>query len=94
MLIIDDVISAGTSIRESVAIIRAQGAKPAGVVIALDRQERGLNNISAIQEVENNFGIRVASIVNLDNLVAYLTEQATMQKSLKSVSAYREKYGA
>ncbi len=94
VLIIDDVISAGTSVRESVAIIDAQGATPAGVVIALDRQERGQQETSAIQEVEKIFGLMVASIVNLDNLVAYLKEQANMQSSLHSVRAYRETYGA
>ncbi|KAF0190907.1 MAG: orotate phosphoribosyltransferase [Gammaproteobacteria bacterium] len=94
VLIIDDVISAGTSVRESVAIINAQGATPAGVVIALDRQERGQQETSAIQEVEKNFGLKVASIVNLDNLVTYLKEQADMRTSLNGVRAYQEKYGA
>lgn len=94
VLIIDDVISAGTSVRESVAIIKAAGATPAGVVIALDRQERGQGPTSAIQEVEKTFGLKVASIVNLDNLVAYLKEQADMQRSLDGVRAYREQYGA
>ena len=69
VLIIDDVISAGTSVRESVDIINAQGATPAGVVIALDRQEKGQGDRSAIQEVENDFGLSVASIIQLKLLI-------------------------
>uniref|UniRef100_UPI003D2D6D37 orotate phosphoribosyltransferase n=1 Tax=Methylophaga lonarensis TaxID=999151 RepID=UPI003D2D6D37 len=72
VLIIDDVISAGTSVRESVEIIRAAGAEPAGVVIALDRQERGKGQMSAIQEVEQQHGIPVISIISLNDLLSYL----------------------
>ena len=93
VLIIDDVISAGTSVRESVDIIQSAGATPAGVVIALDRQERGQGETSAIQEVERDFGLSVASIVCLDNLQTYLGEQANQAEALAAIRSYREQYG-
>jgi len=93
VLIIDDVISAGTSVRESVAIIEAAGAQPAGVAISLDRQERGQGETSAIQEVESQYGLRVASIVTLSDLVDYLTQKPAMAASLDAIQAYRERYG-
>ncbi|EMR13144.1 orotate phosphoribosyltransferase [Methylophaga lonarensis MPL] len=94
VLIIDDVISAGTSVRESVEIIRAAGAEPAGVVIALDRQERGKGQMSAIQEVEQQHGIPVISIINLDDLLRYLAEDSSLPvETLPAVKAYRAEYG-
>ena len=94
VLIIDDVISAGTSVRESVEIIRAAGAEPAGVVIALDRQERGKGQISAIQEVEQQHGIPVISIISLNDLLSYLAEDSSLPlETLPAVKAYRAKYG-
>ncbi|HEC18233.1 MAG TPA: orotate phosphoribosyltransferase [Gammaproteobacteria bacterium] len=93
VLIIDDVISAGTSVRESVDIIRNAGATPAGVVIALDRQERGQGEISAIQEVEKDYGLRVASIVRLQELAEYLSEKSDQADALQAIEAYRSKYG-
>lgn len=93
VLIIDDVISAGTSVRESVEIIQASGATPAGVVIALDRQERGQSDISAIQEVERDYGLSVASIVGLDELIAYLGEQPDQEQALEAIRSYRVEYG-
>lgn len=93
VLIIDDVISAGTSVRESVEIIQAAGATPAGVVIALDRQERGKGETSAIQEVERDYGLTVASIVGLSELVDYLGEQPGQDEALAAIRAYRQKYG-
>lgn len=93
VLIIDDVISAGTSVRESVDIIQASGAAPAGVVIALDRQERGKGETSAIQEVERDYGLTVASIVQLSNLVEYLGKSTDMAGHLAAIRAYRERYG-
>ena len=93
VLIIDDVISAGTSVRESMEIIRAQGAQPAGVVIALDRQEKGQGELSAIQEVERDYGVPVVSIVRLDHLVAYLEEREDSPEQLASIRSYRERYG-
>ncbi len=93
ILIIDDVISAGTSVRESMDIIKQQGATAAGVVIALDRQEKGQGELSAIQEVERNHGIPVASIVKLTDLVAYLEEKGNNDAQLAAVKAYRQQYG-
>lgn len=93
VLIIDDVISAGTSVRESVEIIQASGATPAGVVIALDRQERGQSDTSAIQEVERDYGLSVASIVGLEELIAYLGEQPDQEQALEAIRRYRVEYG-
>jgi orotate phosphoribosyltransferase len=93
VLIIDDVISAGTSVRESVDIIQAAGATPAGVVIALDRQERGTGETSAIQEVERDYGLTVASIVGLQELITYLTGQAGQEEALAAIRAYHKEYG-
>ena len=93
VLIIDDVISAGTSVRESIDMIEAAGATPAGVSIALDRQERGTGSTSAIQEVEQQFGIQVSSIVTLDDLINYLQDKPTLQHIGGKVSAYRQEYG-
>jgi orotate phosphoribosyltransferase len=93
VLIIDDVITAGTAIRESVDIIRALGAEPAGVVIALDREERGRTELSAVQEVRTQFGVPVAAIVRLRELVAYLAGQADAGAQLAAIEAYRTRYG-
>jgi orotate phosphoribosyltransferase len=93
VLIIDDVISAGTSVRESVEIIRAQGAEPAGVVIALDRQERGQGTRSAVQEVEQDIGVPVAAIVRLEHVVEYLADDPAKGDLLASVRQYRENFG-
>ena len=93
VLIIDDVISAGTSVRESVKLIEAEGATPAGVVIALDRMEKGTGETSAVQEVEQQYGLPVVSIANLHDLLAMLADDATLQTYLVAVQAYRDKYG-
>ena len=93
VLIIDDVISAGTSVRESVDIINQAQATPCGVVIALDRQERGKGETSAIQEVEKDYGLKVASIIQLQNLIAYLEQQDAMEEALAAIRAYRDQYG-
>jgi orotate phosphoribosyltransferase len=93
VLIIDDVISAGTSVRESVDIINTAGATTAGVVIALDRQERGQGETSAIQEVEKDYGLNVANIVCLDNLVEYLESSKNEADHLGAIHSYREQYG-
>jgi orotate phosphoribosyltransferase len=93
VLIIDDVISAGTSVRESVDIIRGAGAQPAGVLIALDRMERGSGALSAVQEVRNQFGIPVVSIASLDDLLAYLRARGGMAQQLHAVERYRKEYG-
>ncbi len=93
VLIVDDVISAGTSVRESIGIIRAAGAEPAGVLIALDRQERGQGATSAIQEVEAEFGIPVVSIVKLADLLRFLEKDEALACHLPAVRAYRDRYG-
>ncbi|HDP88458.1 MAG TPA: orotate phosphoribosyltransferase [Thioalkalivibrio sp.] len=94
VLIVDDVITAGTAIRESVDIIQAAGAAPAGVLISLNRQERGRGELSAIQEVERDYGLSVASIVGLDDLLAYLEDQpGELAGYVDKVQAYRAEYG-
>ena len=93
VLIIDDVISAGTSVRESVELIRAAGAEPAAVVIALDRQERGQGALSAVQEVEQSFGIPVVPVATLADLIAFLSGHPELERNLAAVSRYRENYG-
>ncbi len=93
VLIVDDVISAGTSVRESVQIILTAGARPAGVLIALDRMERGTGALSAVQEVRSHFGIPVISIATLDDLVAFLRARADMAQQLRLVERYRKEYG-
>jgi len=93
VLIIDDVITAGTAIRESVDIIRAAGAQLAGVVIALDRQERGRGERSAIQEVEDTLGVPVISIIRLDHLLEYLRQHPDRTEDVKRIVSYREQYG-
>jgi len=93
ILVIDDVITAGTAIRESVEIIESSGAELSGVVISLNRQERGKGALSAIQEVEQNYGIRVASIVALEDLVTFLESGSGQEEALASIRAYRKEYG-
>ena len=93
VLIVDDVISAGTSVRESVALIKAAGAMPGGVVIAVDRMERGTGQLSAVQEVQQLYGMTVASIINLDDLIEYLLNHQDLAKHLHAVQRYREQYG-
>ncbi len=94
VLIIDDVISAGTSVRESEAMIRAAGAVPAGVLIALDRQERGQGELSAAQEVSRNHGIPVTAIATLDDVLATLRGRADLNDRVAAIEAYRRQYGA
>ncbi|MDO8465647.1 MAG: orotate phosphoribosyltransferase [Gallionella sp.] len=93
VLIVDDVISAGTSVRESIELIRAAGAEPCGVAIALDRMERGQGELSAVQEVQRNFGIPVVSIATLDDLLGYLQGEAALVQNLTAVQSYRNRYG-
>ncbi|MBX9762700.1 MAG: orotate phosphoribosyltransferase [Pseudomonadaceae bacterium] len=93
VLIIDDVITAGTAIREVMHIIQAQGAQAAGVLIALNRQERGKGELSAIQEVERDYGMPVVSIVSLEQVLEYLAEDAELKQYLPAVQAYRAEYG-
>jgi len=93
VLIVDDVISAGTSVRESVNLIRGSRAIPCGVVIALDRMERGSGTLSAAQEVGASYNIPVVSIATLDDLVRYLGTEPRHEQHLEAVSRYREQYG-
>jgi orotate phosphoribosyltransferase len=94
ILIIDDVISAGTSVRESEALIRAAGAVPAGVLIALDRQERGQGTMSATQEVSRTYGIPVAAIATLDDVLATLRARTDLRDRVPAIEEYRRQYGA
>jgi orotate phosphoribosyltransferase len=93
VLIIDDVISAGTSVRESIDLIRFTGAIPSGVVIALDRMEQGQGKLSATQEVQSNFGIPVIAIATLDDLLGYLQSESGMVQNQAAVQTYRDRYG-
>lgn len=93
IMLVDDVITAGTAIRESMEIIAENDADLSGVLIALDRQEKGKAELSAIQEVERDFNTKVISIVKLADLISYLETQGTMEQHLASVKAYRDQYG-
>lgn len=93
VLIIDDVISAGTSVGESVDIIKKEGGTPVGVVIALDRMERGKGELSAVQEVQEKYGIGVTPIITLDDLIEYLQDSPMYKENLNNILSYREKYG-
>lgn len=93
VLIVDDVISAGTSVRESVELIRAAGATPAGVLIALDRQERGQGELSAVQEVQRDYGIPVIAVAGLADLMAFLEHHPEFSEYQAAVSQYRATYG-
>ena len=99
VLIIDDVITAGTAVRESLEIIREAGAQPAAVALALDRQERGQGELSAVQEVEQQHGLRCVSIVTLADLIEALSQPADgrariSDEQLTALKAYRQRYGA
>ncbi|PXF31642.1 orotate phosphoribosyltransferase [Pokkaliibacter plantistimulans] len=93
VLIIDDVITAGTAIREVMALIEQHGATPAGVVIALNRQEKGKGELSAIQEVERDYNMPVASIISLEQIVEFLAEQGDKEAELAAIRQYRQSYG-
>ena len=93
VLIVDDVITAGTAVREVMSIIKAAGAQPAAVLIGLNRQEKGQGELSAIQEVEQTFGIPVISIINLNHIIDYLEGQNNQQDMVDKIKAYRATYG-
>jgi orotate phosphoribosyltransferase len=93
VMLVDDVITAGTAIRESMQLIQVQGASLSGVLIALDRQEKGQGELSAIQEVERDFGTQVVSIICLNDLINYLQGKPELAQYLEAVSAYRAQYG-
>ena len=94
VLVVDDVITAGTSVRESVELIRREGGQPAGVLIALDRMERGQGASSAVQEVRDTYGIPVAAIATLDDLMAFVARHSALKGYGAAVAAYRAQYGA
>ncbi len=94
VLILDDVMTAGTAIREAIDIIRKAGGEPAGIIIALDRQEQGEHELSAVQEVEKRYNIPVASILKLDDLIEHLETSEEYGSHLADVRAYRDNYGA
>ena len=93
VVIVDDVITAGTSVRESVDLIRAQGATPAGVLVALDRMERGQGERSAVQEVREMFGIPVVAIATLEDVMAFLAQHPALDAHAGAVADYRRRYG-
>lgn len=93
VMLVDDVITAGTAIRESMTFIQAQQAELAGVLVALDRQEKGQGELSAIQEIERDYQAPVTAIVTLANLIDYLKEQPNQADMLEKVQAYRDTYG-
>ncbi|MEO6471207.1 MAG: orotate phosphoribosyltransferase [Aeromicrobium sp.] len=93
VLIVDDVITAGTAIREVMDIVSAEGAEAVGVIVAVDRQERGNGELSAIQEVERDFGVSVLSIITLGQIVEYLEETGRDAEHLDAVRGYRDEYG-
>ncbi|MBA5762834.1 orotate phosphoribosyltransferase [Vibrio sp. 404] len=93
IMLVDDVITAGTAIRESMEIIQANGADLAGVLVAIDRQEKGKGELSAIQEVERDFNCEIISIVSLMDLITYLEEKGDNTEHLEAVKTYRAEYG-
>ncbi|HKI75200.1 MAG TPA: orotate phosphoribosyltransferase [Pseudomonadales bacterium] len=94
VVIVDDVITAGTAIREVMDIIcTAEGATPMGALVAIDRQERGSAELSAIQEIERDYGVSVVSVVKLDDIVTYIEQRAGFQKELERIKSYREQFG-
>ncbi len=93
VLILDDVITAGTSVRESVSIINSMNATPAGVLIALDRQEKGVNDVSAVEEVKSKLDIPVISIINLKNIIEFLEQDEQASEQLSIIKKYRKQYG-
>ncbi len=95
VMIIDDVITAGTAIREAVDIIRSNNAELAGITVAMDRQERGTGSTSAIQEIESTYDVNVVSIITLQNIIDYLqvADDPSLQANLPAVEKYREEYG-
>jgi len=94
VVIVDDVVTAGTAVREAAGLIRAAGAEPAGLLVAIDRQERGRGERSAIAELMAEEGIAVTALITLDDVVAWLAETGGRRGELAALEAYRERYGA
>ena len=93
VIVVDDVITAGTAIREVMSLVSDYPARIAGVMVAIDRQERGQGEKSAIQELESEYALTVVSVVNLDDIVAYLMEAGSYKDELEKINAYRNTYG-
>jgi orotate phosphoribosyltransferase len=93
VLVVDDVITAGTAIREIMEIVDEAGAKAVGIVVAVDRQERGRADLSAIQEVERDFGVTVVSIITLSQIIEYVEESGRHAEHLDAIRGYREEFG-
>jgi len=93
VLIVDDVISAGTSITESVKLISDSGGAPCGIIVAIDRQEKGQSNLSAIQEMEAKYAIPIISIINLDEIKKYLIDNEGLGENLRAIEKYQNQYG-
>jgi orotate phosphoribosyltransferase len=93
VLIVDDVLTAGTAVGESLRMIASRGAAPAGVIISLDRMERGAGELSAIQEIEKRHGIPVVSIANLDDLVSFMEDRAEFRQHLQAIREYKRLFG-
>ena len=93
VLIVDDVMTAGTAVRESVDIIRAAGAVPAAVAVSIDRMERGAGELSAVQEVGKQYGMPVIPIANLDDLLGFLERAPELRQNIQAINAYRKRYG-
>jgi len=93
VMIVDDVITAGTAIRESIDIIHQAGAVPAGVIVAVDRQERGKGSLSAIQEVEQEYALPVYAIINLNDLLGYVKQEQSLQQHVSAMEQYQAQYG-
>jgi len=93
VLLVDDVITAGTAIREVMELVGTAGARVAGIVVAVDRQERGTGDLSAIQEIERDFGVTVTAIVSLGQIAEYVEETGRYGEHLDSIRAYRDEYG-
>jgi orotate phosphoribosyltransferase len=94
VMIVDDVVTAGTSVRESVALIRGAGAQPAGVLVALDRMERGAGETSAVQDIRDAFGIPVVAIATLDDVMTFIESRPELAAARPAITAYRERYGS
>ncbi len=93
VVIVDDVITSGKAIREVMSLFTSDEAKPVAVIVAIDRQERGNGELSAIQEVERDYGLSVSSVVNLDDIVHYLQDSGSYEQELNQIGSYREQYG-
>ena len=94
VLIIDDVLSAGTAGRESIELIKNLSATPSSFIVGLDRQEKGLSELSTSKELENEFNLKVESIINLDSLIAFVKNDSSFNTHLDSLNKYRESWGA